>query len=458
VTEYAQQLISAAWEVSGRRVASSLDATTSALVLGEDPIAAASAALGIARVQAARRRVTIADLVGGSPPLEELVSDGDSHGISDSFQFGVSLNRVAHQVDEAGSLFIMPSGAEPTITDDVLRSERWRLLADSYDKSGGLLLIVAPAYAPGLSALARYVNGAILAGDVDVRTLGDLRVLSVVAAPPPSAAVAAPDDLLLATPLAGGGEERVVRPPKLAPVDAPRSRVPLLVGGALVAAAGAWYLTASGPGDGAASRPDSVAAAAPAAAPARPDDPRDTVTVAPTLAANAVSPDGTLLVINPRDSAAPARFTVLLSTFPSAERARVRLTRDAPDVPAATLTPAGTGQRHQYVGGAYLDRAQADSLLGRLRRRGAVGSRGGSVVDRPFAFLLREGVPRDSAADVARGFRERRVPAYALVQPNGTVRLYSGAFETAAQANAATGSLLAVGVQPTLAYRTGIPE
>jgi hypothetical protein len=456
VTEYAQQLISAAWEVSGRRVASSLDATTSALVLGEDPIASASVALGIARVHAARRRVTIADLVGGSPPLEELVTDGDAHGVSDSFQFGVSLNRVAHQVDEAGTLFIMPSGAEPTITDDVLRSERWRLLADSYDKSGGLLLIVAPAYSPGLSALARFVNGAILAGDVDVRTLGDLRVISMVAAPPPSADGATLSDVLVAP--APAAEERTVRPPRLAPADTPRSRVPLLVGGALVAAAGAWYLVAAGGDEGATTRPETAAAAAAPAAPPRPDDPRDTVTVAATPTATAAGAGGALLVVNPGDSAAAAQHTVLLSTFPSAERARLRLAQDAPGVPAATLAPAGTGPRYQYVAGAYANRAQADSLLGQLRRRAAVGSRGGAVVSRPYAFLLRERVPRDSAGAVARGFRGRRVPAYALVQSDGTARIYTGAFETATQANAAAGALLAAGVQPTLAYRTGTPE
>lgn len=466
MTEYAQQLVGAAWEVAGRRVAHSLDATHSALVIGEDPIAAASAALGIARVQAARRRVAIADLIGETPPLQELVSDGDPHGVSDSFQFGVSLSRVAHRVDEAGSLFIIPSGAEPVITDDVLRSERWRVLADSYRADGGLLLVVAPPHAPGLSTLARFLGGVVLSGDVDTRTLGDVRVITVVTPPPDARAVPEPLDGRLAdAPLAPPPREPRAPRPALPPAPRRTRRAPMAAGAAVAAAAVAWF-TLGGESDRDPSPRvlDSAAAtadAAPMAPPSRPVDPRDTLSAVAspaTTARAAAAGAGPLLVINPGDSARAAHFAVLISTFPSADRARARLQQDAGGVPAATISAAGDGARHQYVAGAFRSRADADALLARLRRQAAVGSRGGAVIDRPLAFLVREGVALDSVPALTQDYRERRVAVYALVQPDGSARLYSGAYGTPAQAAAAAAALRTAGLAPTLAYRTGTPR
>ena len=461
MTEYTQPIAGAAWEVAGRRVAASLDSATSALVIGDDPIAAASAALGIARVQAARRRVAVADLVGEAPPLEELVTDGDAHGISDSFQFGVSLNRIAHQVDEAGSLFIMPSGSEPVITDEVFRSERWRLLADSYDKAGSLLLIVAPADAPGLGSLGRFVNGVVLAGDVDARRLGGVRVISTVAAPAVRAFSATPE----ATPLTAEAlVEPGVRPTKSPRVVQPerKSRVPLAAAGALVAAAAAWFAFSGGgaeTSDEDAAAADSTTTVAsvgaveprPAGEPASPGP-------APVAGAAAVGSRLRTLVVNPADSARAARFTVLISTFPTVDRAWARLAQDAPDIAAATLSPAPAVPRYQYVAGAFGDRGRADSLLAALRRRSAVGSRGGSVIDRPLAFLLREGVRADSIAPLVRAFRAKRVPVYVLLQADGSARLFAGAYESEQQATTAAAPLRAAGVDPVLAYRTGTPQ
>lgn len=458
MTEIAQQLAGAAWEVAGRRVAHSLDDAHSALVIGEDATATASAALGIARVQAARRRVAVADCIGEVPALQELVSDGDPHGITDSFQYGVSLSRVAHQVDEAGSLYIIPTGAEPVITDEVLRSERWRLLADRYRADGGLLLIVAPPHAPGVSSLARFVGGLVLAGDVDVRMLGDVRVLTVVAPPAdqqvePESLDEAPAQAPLLPPVAPRGPRRPTGAMRTA-APARRSRtVPLAAGGALAAAALAWFVLADRePAD---ARPTGETASVAAAA---------TPPVKAASAAGATRIDSAagridpFMVVNPGDSGRAARFSVLVSTFPAAERARQRADRDAPGVPAATIAPAGEGDRHQYIGGAYAERREAEALLASLRRRSAVGTRGGGVVDRPLAFLVRSGVPADSAPALEAGFRGRRLSVYSLMQPDGSARLYLGAYRDPAQARSAAGPLRAAGVDPVLAYRTGTPR
>jgi hypothetical protein len=49
----------------------------------------------------------------------------------------------------------------------------------------------------------------------------------------------------------------------------------------------------------------------------------------------------------------------------------------------------------------------------------------------------------------------RGVPAYALVQDDDSVRLFAGAFETAAAAVPLDADLRAAGLAPQLAYRTG---
>ena len=60
------------------------------------------------------------------------------------------------------------------------------------------------------------------------------------------------------------------------------------------------------------------------------------------------------------------------------------------------------------------------------------------------------GVLQPEAALVVRG-----VPACALLQDDGTVRLFAGAFETAAAAVLLGADLRAAGLAPQLAYRTG---
>ena len=52
-------------------------------------------------------------MFGDAPPLIALVPTEDPHGLVDSFLFGVSLNRIAYQVPDAGELFVMPSGTGP---------------------------------------------------------------------------------------------------------------------------------------------------------------------------------------------------------------------------------------------------------------------------------------------------------------------------------------------------------
>src|SRR4051812_19012161 len=101
------------WTEEGRRIGSNLDAFHAVVVVGTDPVATAEVALGIAHVQSVGRRVAVGDLLGDAPPLQALIKGDDPHGLVDSFQYGVSLTRIAQQVPNSGELFVMPTGTGP---------------------------------------------------------------------------------------------------------------------------------------------------------------------------------------------------------------------------------------------------------------------------------------------------------------------------------------------------------
>jgi hypothetical protein len=154
------------WEAEGYQHAAALDSCAGAVVIGENPSTAAEVALGIARVQARRRRVAVADTVGELGPLEDLVPMDAPYGLIDSFFYGVSLNKIAYTVDPAKNLIIFPSGATPIDHEALLSSDRWAKLLDGFRAAEGLLLIVAPAESSALASIIQVMDGVVLVGNV----------------------------------------------------------------------------------------------------------------------------------------------------------------------------------------------------------------------------------------------------------------------------------------------------
>ena len=437
------------WEDEGRQLGESLDEYHAIVVIGTDSTIAAHVALGIGRAQSARRRVAIADLVGEAPPLQALVTTEDPHGIVDSFQYGVSLNRIAYPVDGSGQLFIMPSGSEPPDHAEILPNPRWRRLAAGFREVGALLILVVPAGAPGIEDLVTVTNGAILVG-------------SEVPSQLPAAFVIAS-----------------VREPRLAPAStrrgiAPRAELPpaaeatgkrfsttaiVGVGLTVLLAATALWLAARplshsfaplwknrgahetlagkilGPGVESAGRPATAG--------------RDSMA--------AVAPSPIPVVVNRADSAGAASYAVELMAANTQAGAILKLQRDGKNLPAATFAPVlSRGERwYKVFAGAYRDRAEADSLMSDLRRRGLLDARAGVVVQVPYAFLIDSGVPAAAAPNMVATYADRGQPVYALRQPNGAVWLYAGAFEFPEQAVSYAESLKAAGIIPVLVYRKG---
>ena len=420
----------AALEDEGRRIGAGVDSLHAIVVVARAPDDAAAVALGIGAVQSTQRRVVVADLAGDTPTLARLVTTDDPHGLSDSFRYGVSLNRVAQPVGEGENFFVLPSGTEPVVDEEIYRSDRWRRLVAGFREVGALLVLVAPSNAPALDALIAFTDGAIGVGRAIV----------------PGVVI---DTARVARPTTRVGGPFAVRAE-----PAPRrvGRRVLLTAGGVIAAAIALVMISRlrAPGPSAAAAADSTTTDSVASSPRRSID----------SAAAAVAPD-TPPIRNPGDSAQATTYAIEIAKFSTPTGALMRVRDEMPKTaPAATfgVVAIGTDQTLWYrvIAGATGNRPAADSTLASLRTAKVIDDpAAGAIVSVPFAFRLQAGVAPQSVPSIAAGYLARGIPAYALVQDDGTATLYAGAFETADQAALFMTYLRAAGVEPALTYRLG---
>ncbi len=66
-----------------------------------------------------------------------------------------------------------------------------------------------------------------------------------------------------------------------------------------------------------------------------------------------------------------------------------------------------------------------------------------------------DSVPLTATPAAVAAWRARGIPAYALLQREGFVRVFAGAFETTAHTALLAASLREAGQEPVVAYRTG---
>src|SRR3712207_2783004 len=117
------------WETEGSRLGAALDHSHTIVVVGSDEAATAKVAVGVGRSQATHRRVVVGDLLGEAAPIQALLQSDDPHGLVDSFEYGVSLGKVTHEVRGAGRLAVVPSGTGPIDYPHLLADPRWPRLA-----------------------------------------------------------------------------------------------------------------------------------------------------------------------------------------------------------------------------------------------------------------------------------------------------------------------------------------
>lgn len=417
------------WEAAGSRVAGALDDASAVVVLGHDPIATASVALGIGRAQAARRRVAVGDLIGDVAPIRELVTDDDPHGITDTFLYGVSLNRIARQIDAIGNLHVLPSGSDQVVQEEILRNDRWRRLASGFQEAGALLLVAVPAAVPGVEALVGMLDGVVLVGGAP-NPLPNARILAEVSSAarrPPVRPAARP-----AAPSVPVRRRRWIAPVAAAAVIA-----------AIAVFMGRNYLLRSEPASGS------------------PGARRDTAAASGAVADSAaVDSSPPLVAVNPADSANASQYAVQVAMVDTEDGAATRVRLGGGDFPVGTYAPVtrGTdnGTWYKVVTGAYTDPRRANQLLEFLRRRRVLPKEWGSVIRAPLALQLATAPTQNEAAALIADFQSRKVPVYGLLQRDGSVRIYAGAFESADEAALFKSTLKETkNIDATLAYRVG---
>ncbi len=433
-----------AWEDAGRQIALLLGSYSAVVVTSSDSVAGAHVALGIARAEATRRRVIVGDLVGDMPSLRSLVKDEDPHGITDSFLYGVSLNKIGYPVEGTENLYIMPSGTDPLIDEEILRSARWTKLAADFGDAGGLLLLVAPSDARGLGDLIERVDGAVLVKDANLPAAPSALILARVASPTPTLKI--PLHRIAERAASWKITERA------ATWKQHRWFYPAvgLIVFVLIASLGLALMLAR---VGRSARlPAPVPVAAKPVPPPTPPPPRpapETLHVAPPA--------------NVNDSASAAAFTVEMLVANTAEGANLFVRKNGAALPAAAVSPVPIDPElstwYKVTAGAYTRKYQADSLLFALRKSGVLTDSAGSVTTTPLALVI-DSVPSqggivDALHAAVEKYTTRGLSVYALMQEDGGALIYAGAFARADQSAGLVRTLRGAGLNPVLVYRTG---
>ena len=430
-----------AWEDAGRQIASLFGSYSAVVVTSSDPVAAAHVALGIAQAEAAHRRVVVGDLIGDIPSLRSLVKDEDPHGITDSFLYGMSLSKIGYAVEGTENLYVMPSGTDPQIDEEIFRSARWTKLRDGFGEAGALLLLVAPCDSRGLGDLIDKVDGAVLVKDADLPAAPSALLLARVASPTPT----------LKIPL-----HRISA--RAATWKQHRWFYPAVGASALVLIASLGLALVLARAGQSARQPARIAAKpipvparvpTPAPTPPPPRPPPETLYVAPPA--------------NVNDSASAAAFTVELLVANTAEGANLFVRKNGAALPAAAVSPVPIdlerSKWYKVTAGAYTRRYQADSLLLALRKSGVLTDSAGSVTTTPLALVVDSVSSQGGIVDAVRGavdkYTARGLPVYALMQNDGGALIYAGAFSRANQSAELIRMLRGAGLKPVLVYRTG---
>ena len=372
---------------------------------------AAKAAWDIARIAAREgRRVALVDLHLEQPALHEIVGLQATEGIVDAFEYGVSLNKAAHEVT---GVFFIPAGSDTAQASELFAHDRWRKLQAGFRSEGALLLAFLSE--AGLAQLAAMPDGMIVlapegltetfANARDIPLLGVVRDrwLPSSGSPPPSAQPASPP------------RRRGVRAALVALLIAA-----LAVGGwALLAGARESFIAPPPP-----LRP---LAAPPRVAPEKP-----------------VRPPA-----QPR--ADTLGWTVQLAAYATLDKALAHADRLAADDGLAALVtpvPQSNGGKspvwYRVLAGSYATRPAAAAARAKMWRRGIVAEGIGDLLLAPYSYHVPTGSSLDS-------LRRRGLPA--VRWSNGNILL--GAFEAPEQAAFTQAALTRAHVRANLLPRMG---
>lgn len=437
------------WEAAGRALGEKLDRLNAVAVLGGDEETTALVALGIARHQARRRKVAIGDLLGDAGLLQSLAPSDDPHGLADVLDYGVSLDKIARRVEGSDNLLMLPTGTFVGDESAILANRRWSSLAANFRQQNGLLILAASVTARDVESLVVQLDGAVLVGEHAPPLLPSTRVLGRVRGPDRVSRALR----VLLTP---------VRPHYV--IKAARRslwRVGASLGvtiAAVIAAVGIWLSY----------RPLASSDFIPPWRRNGPAVDAESANVLPAGANAAAARDAALADKNLRvapafglltkmDSASLSPFGIALVTFNTQAGALLELQRNGASLRAGTFTPVLIRETPWFrvVAGAYPDSASAAALLDTLRARGTSDAGRALIEKFPYALLVERDVADSAVASRVSAYQTRGIPVYALLQSDGTARVYAGAFKTPEEATSLYESLRAARIPTSLVYRTG---
>jgi len=372
-------------------------------LVGSIPQTLAVMAERIADAVPADRRVAIFDLAGAFPAER-------GEGLIAAFRDGRSLSALARPIGPADrEWFVVGRGPERD-DDTIARHPRWAKLIAGFRATGALLILLIPRSLPDSEWLTDQVD-------------------RVIAAPVATAAAAAPP----------------------APPARPRGRQALLVLLLVVFAAIVNWQVAAPPRQATVAEREAIADA----------DARRALVAAPPPAPQVVALDTIVVpdVANPADSAAAAQWGVILFATNDRTDANLRLGSAGEDLSAGSIAPIVVGADgtplYRVVAGAYTDRAGAEALRTRLRESGSLPPTAGLVERMPYAIQLETALSIADARQRTRAWMARGIAAYALMDVERGVSVYTGAFETPEQSALLLAALRDEAPGAVLAFRVG---
>ncbi|HEX7048703.1 MAG TPA: SPOR domain-containing protein [Longimicrobiales bacterium] len=431
------------------------------------------AAIALATGWAERRGdIVLADLAVDAPTLHASLGEENAEGLTDVFEFGLSLSRVARTVPGRGFRFV-PAGPYVADAEALIANARWQRIVARFAEDQATLLVFVHAGAPGLDLLARRIGKAIvLAGAKEaepiVTSLDAACSIALVLHPPGEpAGIDEPEE--------GSGARIVRRADENAPAPLPvdpvsadpvpedielmepgfimrapprRRRVSPVLWVLLVLAlglggwfAGRRYLDPVMNALGAADAETAPAAAATAPAEPTPTEP-------------------------PQPVEAPIPYSVAIEAHAdyAIAQERVAALREAEPSIGFYLAPIVVNGAVYYrvLAGPTVDSASAAALMRHLVDRGhKTGIADWDLRPTIWAYKLGDFETPEAAAARAETLRREGVPTYTVEVPYTygppRYRLYAGAYENPAQAEVMARLLSSAGATAQLVRRTGRP-
>ena len=415
---------------------------------GGDP--AVRTAIGLAEARAAEGLQTVlADAGFADPRVHQLLDVPNVEGLADVFEFGASLGRVMTRPDTRRFDFVA-AGAYVPEPEAILASPRWERMVEELAGESVALLVFVPYDTPGLEALSRQADGAILVGD-------ERSVERAASALDPSCEVVAvvePVGAMAPARLSAeaGEADRVdaatifddpeLTEPVVFRSDKRKRRIlPIVLAILLLAAlaAGGWFAYqeyfagATSPGS------------------------------TPSAAQTAPSPESQP---EPEPVETAVGFSVAVEAHQDLDAAYdrlARLRRAESDV-AFYLAPVSINGSlfYRVLAGPVADRDAGMTLMRYLVDRGhKTAFDNWAVRPTTYAFLLGEFETREEAEQRQAALQGREIPAYVVpirYRPSGTrYRVYGGAFENRSASAVMDRMLADAGIDAPLVARVGVP-